>query len=350
VENDAPNIDLQRYQRQALLPQIGQQGQQRLAASRVLLIGCGALGTTLADQLVRAGVGHLTLADRDIVELSNLQRQTLFDEADARDQTPKAVAAANRLRAINSTVEIIPLVTDVHPGNIQNLVNPDLHLLLDGTDNVQTRYLLNDVAIKHDKPWVYAGAVATEGRVMSILPGQTPCLRCIFPNPPSPQDLPTCDTAGVLSMATNIVASYQAIEALKLLTGQPPTPSLLRFDFWSPRMHAVTLADARDPNCPCCTQRHFDFLDTPAGHSAASLCGRNAVQVRPAGKTELNLERLAVRLGGVGEVLRTPFLVRCRLLDPSGVSMTVFPDGRSLIHGITDLNRAKSLHARFVGS
>jgi molybdopterin-synthase adenylyltransferase len=339
-----------------LLPQVGEQGQRRLAASRVLLIGCGALGTTIADQLVRAGVGHLTIVDRDIVELTNLQRQTLFDEADARNETPKAIAATNRLAAVNCSVEITPLVTDVHAANIEELAGLSTQdsglstgLILDGTDNVQTRYLINDVAVKHDLPWIYGGAVETEGRVMAIVPGTTPCLRCVFPNPPSPHDLPTCDTAGVLGMATNIVASFQAIEAIKLLTGQAPSLSLTRFDFWSPRMHSVPLADARNPDCPCCGQRRFDFLNTPSD-GAASLCGRNAIQVRPNGRTELSLERVEGKLAGCGTVQRTAFFVRCHLHDPAGVSMTVFPDGRSLIHGITDPSRAKSLHARFVGS
>jgi adenylyltransferase/sulfurtransferase len=349
-QSNEENPDLRRYHRQILLPQVGGAGQRRLAGSRVLLIGCGALGATLADQLVRAGAGHLTIVDRDIVELSNLQRQTLFDESDARDEKPKAVAAANRLRAINSTVEIVPIVTDVFAGNMEALLHCGVDLILDGTDNVQTRYLINDVAVKQGLSWVYGGAVGTEGRVMSIVPGATPCLRCIFPTPPSPQDLPTCDTAGVLGMTANIVASYQAIEAVKILTGQSPTPSLLRFDFWTPRTHAVAITDSRDPNCPCCGQRRFEFLDAPAGAAAAALCGRNAVQVRPTGKMELSLDRLAAKLASVGEVHRTTYFVRCRLADPAGVSMTVFPDGRSLIHGITDLGRAKSIHARFVGS
>jgi adenylyltransferase/sulfurtransferase len=333
-----------------LLPQIGQAGQRRLAAARVLLVGCGALGTAVADQLVRAGVGHLTLVDRDIVELTNLQRQTLFDEKDAADEVPKAVAAGNRLRAVNSSVQIVSRVADVHAGNIEELLKPPVDLILDGTDNVQTRYLLNDVSVKHGMPWVYGAAVSTEGRVMTIVPGATPCLRCVFPSPPTPQELPTCDTAGVLGMGTAIVGAYQAIEAIKLLTGQSGESRLIRLDFWAPRTHVVATADARLADCPCCGLRRFEYLESTAPDAAAALCGRNAVQVRPPKTAELSLTSLAQRLATAGDVRRTPHFVRIALHDPAGVSLTVFPDGRSLIHGVTDLGRAKSIHARFIGS
>lgn len=338
-----------RYHRQTLLPQIGEAGQCRLASSRVVLIGCGALGTTIADQLVRAGVGHLTIVDRDIVELTNLQRQTLFDESDAASELPKAIAAANRLRAINSSVEISPIVADVHSGNLEDLIKPGFDLLLDGTDNVQTRYLINDVSVKHRIPWIYGAAVATEGRVMSIVPPATPCLRCIFPMPPGPQELQTCDTAGVLGMGASIVANYQAIEAIKLLTGASPASSLMRFDFWTPRTHSVAIADAKAADCPCCGQHRFEYLDSPTDNGA-SLCGRNAVQIRPVETLELNLDRLAEKLVLAGQVERKPYFIRCELNDPSYITFTIFPDGRSLIHGVTDIGRAKSLYSRFIGS
>lgn len=338
-----------RYHRQTLLPQIGPQGQKRLAASRVLLIGCGALGTTLADQLVRAGIGHLTLIDRDIIELTNLQRQTLFDESDAARELPKAVAAANRLRAINSEVEINPVIADVHSGNIEDLAKPGFDLILDGTDNVQTRYLVNDVAVKHGLPWIYGAAVATEGRVMPIAAPATACLRCIFPTPPAPQDLQTCDTAGVLGMAATIIAAYQAIEAIKIITTGIASSTLLRLDFWPPRMHVVSTADARNPACPCCAGHQFEYLDA-ASESGAALCGRNAVQIRPNRSTELDLKTLADRLNAVGAVHRTPYFIRCQLNEPADISLTIFPDGRTLVQGVTDINRAKSLYARFIGS
>jgi adenylyltransferase/sulfurtransferase len=341
---------MERYHRQVLLPQIGAAGQERLANARVLLIGCGALGTTIADQLVRAGVGHLTIADRDVVELTNLQRQTLFDEADSAGGTPKAVAAARRLGRVNSSVEITPLVTDVHTGNVAELVSDGTDVILDGTDNVQTRYLINDVAVKFGVPWAYGAAVGTEGRVMAIRPGQTACLRCVFPTPPAPQGLPTCDTTGVLGMGASIVGAWQAIEALKVLIGADSDPVLVRFDFWSPRIHLVPLHDATRGECVCCGQRQFEFLDAPPGDSAVTLCGRDAVQVRPSGRVHLSLEQLETKLAGAGDVDRNRFLLRCRLHDPRGVTLTVFPDGRSLVQGVTDLNRAKSLHARFVGA
>jgi molybdopterin/thiamine biosynthesis adenylyltransferase len=342
-----------RYDRQMRLPQIGAAGQQKLAAARVLLVGCGALGTVIADQLVRAGIGSLTLIDRDIVELSNLQRQTLFDEADATNQTPKAIAAASRLRRVNSSVEILPLVADVHAGNLDDLLRPGFDLILDGTDNVQTRYLINDVAVKRSLPWIYGAAVGVEGRVMGIVPAgamRTPCLRCIFPTPPSPQELPACDTAGVLGMGATIVGAMQAIEAIKLLIGAGPSNVLMRMDFWTPRLHAVSTLDARRDDCVCCGQRRFEFLDALAD-AAVTLCGRNAVQVRPAARMELSLEPLAAKLATVGAVERTAHFVKCRLRDPAGVILTIFPDGRTLVQGMTppDLGRAKSIHARFVG-
>jgi molybdopterin-synthase adenylyltransferase len=341
--------DLQRYHRQMLLPQVGQAGQQRLASSRVLLIGCGALGTASADQLVRAGIGHLTIVDRDIVELTNLQRQTLYDESDAASETPKAIAAANRLRAVNSSVEIIPRIADVHAGNIEELLKVGVDLILDGTDNVQTRYLINDASVKHSIPWVYGAAVGVEGRVMGIVPGATPCLRCIFPTPPSPAELPACDTAGVLGMAAGIVGSLQAIEAIKILTGQGAINTLMRMDFWTMRMHAVSTTDARRADCTCCGEKRFEYLGALPGDAAVTLCGRNAVQVRPDGRVELSLEQMAVKLGSAGNVHRNAYFVKCSLRDPAGVTLTVFADGRTLVQGLSDLGRAKSIHARFVG-
>jgi adenylyltransferase/sulfurtransferase len=340
---------LQRYHRQMILPQIGQAGQQRLATSRVLLVGCGALGTTIADQLVRAGIGQLTIVDRDIVELTNLQRQTLFDEADAASETPKAIAAATRLRAVNSTVEIIPRIADVHAGNIEELAGGKTDLILDGTDNVQTRYLINDASIKHSIPWVYGAAVGVEGRVMGIMPGGTPCLRCVFPTPPAASELPACDTAGVLGMAASIVGALQAIEAIKILIGQGASNVLMRMDFWTMRMHAVSTTDARRADCICCGKNRFEYLDALPSDAAVTLCGRNAVQVRPDGRVELSLEQIALKLGGAGTLQRNAYFVKCRLHDPAGVTLTVFADGRTLLQGVTDLGRAKSIHARFVG-
>lgn len=339
---------MNRYHRQMLLPQIGPDAQQRLAGSRALLVGCGALGTTIADQLVRAGLGHLTLVDRDIVELTNLQRQTLFDERDAREGRPKAVAAAERLRAVNSSVQIDPVVADVHCGNIEDMSGGGFDLLLDGTDNVSTRYLLNDLAVKRAIPWVYGAAVGVEGRVMAVIPGG-PCLRCVFATPPGPGELETCDTAGVLGMNAAIVGAFQAVEAMRILTGQARPPALLTIDAWNWRIRAVDLADGRRADCPCCGRKEFRFLDAPAGDSALTLCGRNAVQVRPTARVEIDLNQLAEKLKSAGRIDQTAYLLRCWLVDPAEISLTVFADGRALVQGTSDLLRAKSIYARFIG-
>lgn len=341
-------MNLDRYHRQMLLPQIGPGAQERLAGSRALLVGCGALGTAIADQLVRAGLGHLTLVDRDIVELTNLQRQTLFDESDAREGRPKAVAAAQRLRAINSSVQVEPVVADVHPGNIEDLLGGGFDFLLDGTDNVPTRYLLNDLAVKRAIPWIYGAAVGVEGRIMAVIPGG-PCLRCVFATPPGPGELETCDTAGVLGMNAAIVGAFQAIEAIRILTGQARPAALLTIDAWNWRVRAIDLADGRRADCPCCGRKEFRFLDAPAGDSALTLCGRNAVQVRPSGTVQLGLERLAEKLKSVGRIDQTAYLLRCSLVEPAGITLTVFADGRALVQGTSDLLRAKSIYARFIG-
>jgi adenylyltransferase/sulfurtransferase len=336
-----------------LLPQIGEAGQARLAASRVLLIGCGALGCVIADQLVRAGVGFMRLVDRDLVELTNLQRQTLFSEAHAASAWPKAAAAAERLEAINSQVRVDPHVVDVHAGNIEELVGVDeqrVHLILDGTDNVATRYLINDVAVKHGLPWIYGGCVGTEGRVMTVLSGKTACLRCIFPEAPRAGDLPTCDTRGVLGPAAAVIGAMQATAAMKLLSGNESaiSASLLTLDVWSARFHATSLDGARDPACICCGQRRFEHLHERAIGSGVSLCGRDAVQVR--GDARLELEEMVERWKPLGSVEQNAYLVRCQLHDPPGVRLTLFADGRLIVHGTRDLARAKSLYARFVGA
>lgn len=352
---DTPQPALNRYHRQMLLPGIGPEGQRKLANARALLVGCGALGTVIADQLVRAGVGHLRLVDRDIVELTNLQRQTLFDESDVAHALPKAIAAANRLRQINSSVTIEPLVTDVHAGNIQDLCQlppGNCQLILDGTDNLETRYLLNDVAVQGGIPWVYGGAVGYEGRVLGVFPGVSPCLLCLFPTPPAPAQLPTCDTAGVLGPLTSIVGSLQATLAIKILTGNAAVvpPELITLDLWSNRLYSISVKDGRREDCPCCAQRRFPFLNSPHALGATSLCGRNAVQIRSSTAQSLSLPTLAARLQSLGQVQSTPYFVRCTLHDPPNLSLTVFPDARVIVHGTDDPARARSIAARFVGA
>jgi molybdopterin-synthase adenylyltransferase len=354
---ESGKVDVNRYQRQVLLPQIGQAGQARLATSRVLIAGCGALGSVVADQLARAGVGLLRIVDRDVVEWTNLQRQTLFEESDARDGVPKAVAAKRRLQLVNSTIDVEAIVPDVHGGNLEQIAglvgdaDGRIHLILDGTDNVETRYLLNDVAIKHGVPWVYGACVGTEGRVMAVRPGTTPCLRCVFPTPPAGAELPTCDTAGVLAPAANVVASLQAVAALRLLVAeQQVAGQLLSLDAWRGRFHTTDLPERR-PDCPACGLRRFEFLErTPA--DTVTLSGRRTVLVRPADRmSRTDLSAAAQRLQGIcGSVQRTPYLLRCRLNEPAGVELTVFEDGRLIVSGMTDLDRAKGLYARYVGA
>ena len=341
---------MNRYHRQTLLPQIGEVGQARLARARVLLVGCGALGTVVAEQLARAGLGYLRICDRDVVETTNLQRQVLFDESDAAAGRPKAVAAAERLRAINSSVVIDPRVVDVHSGNIELLLE-GVDLVLDGTDNAETRYLINDAATKHSKPWVYGACVGTSGRVMAVLPMTRPCLRCMFPQPPGAGELETCDTAGVLASAANVVASLQVVEAMKILLSDPASArELVTIDLWPLRIRTVFTADARRVDCATCVFRKFEFLDARPGQAATSLCGRNTVQVRPASNgAAIDLNAAADRLAVAGPVERSPFFVRCTLRD-SNLSITLFPDGRAMVHGTADLAVARSIYARFIGN
>lgn len=344
-----------RYHRQTLLPQIGSAGQDRLRAARVLLVGCGALGTVLAEQLARAGVGTIRIVDRDVVELSNLQRQTLFDETDAVESTPKAVAARERIARVNSAVRVEAVVADFHSGNAEELAglnDPDgsVDLILDGTDNVETRGLINDVSIKHGIPWIYGACVGTQGRVMTIRPAESACLRCVFPEPPGAGELPTCDTAGVLGPLAGIVASLQSVAAIKLLIGQTEAVAreMVVIDVWANRIRSIDLTDARRADCPTCGQRRFDALDS-ASRRTVSLCGRNAVQIRPDAPGGVQLETLATRLAPFGRVTRTPYLLRLDFRDEPTLSATVFPDGRLIVAGTTDIERARSLYARYIG-
>ncbi len=338
---------MDRYHRQILLPQIGAAGQNRLARASVLLVGCGALGTTIAEQLARAGVGRLAVVDRDIVELTNLQRQTLFTESDVRDQLPKAIAAERRLRAINGAIRIDGHIADVSPENVESLVRDcEATLLLDGTDNVETRYLLNDVAIKHDLPWVYGGCVGTEGRVMPIIPGRTPCLRCLFPKPPGAGEVATCDTAGVLGPAASVIASLQAAAAIRLIVEQQPSHHLLTADVWTMRFRSIDVTDARRSECRACGERRFEFLDRTTS-SAVSLCGRNSVQVRTHVSANFSLSAVETKLRGRFELQSTPYFLKGKFEE--GIDLTLFVDGRVLVHGTADPVRARTIVARYLG-
>jgi adenylyltransferase/sulfurtransferase len=339
---------LERYSRQMRFPGIGEAGQQRLCDARVTLCGCGALGTVLANALVRAGVGHLRLVDRDFIETHNLQRQVLFDEHDVAENLPKAEAAARKLAAVNSSVYVEPVVTDIDRTNILGLVR-DADLILDGTDNFEIRYLINDAAVQLNKPWVYGGCIGSHGQTMTILPGETPCLRCVFEAAPAAGEAATCETAGVLGPIVNIIASYQATEALKILTGNRDriNRELLYFDVWENLQRRIKIAPLLGKvDCPCCRHRRFEWLEGELGSQTTSLCGRNAVQVAHRVPGRLDFEALAGYLQPLGEVSFNRFLLK---FQTEGYEFTIFPDGRAIIKGTSDADKARTLYAKYIG-
>jgi molybdopterin/thiamine biosynthesis adenylyltransferase len=334
----------ERYSRQILFRGVGVEGQRRLAAARVAIVGCGATGSAVASLLARSGAGTIRIIDRDYVEPSNLQRQTLFDENDARESLPKAVAAARRIAAFNSQIVVEPKVSDLTPESIEGLLE-GVELILDGTDNFETRYLVNDYAVKNSVPWIYAAAVGSYGVTLNVLPDMTACLACIFPD--SPQGtFQTCETAGILNSAVNLVASIEAAEALKVLVGavEKTRRTLLSFDVWSNERVEVGAARAR-PGCRACGGRDFVHL-AGEGRPHITLCGRNSVQIherhRPVDFGEMN-----ERLKSLGTVRHNDFVLKF-WHDP--YEMTLFPDGRAIIKGTTDTGVARSLYARYVGS
>ncbi|MCB9844511.1 MAG: ThiF family adenylyltransferase [Phycisphaeraceae bacterium] len=343
-----------------ILDPVGEAGQARLAASHAAVVGCGALGCVAADLLVRAGVGRLTLIDRDTVEWTNLQRQILFDEADARQRAPKAVCAANRLRAINSSVSIGAEVADVTHRNLDRLLplvgDGAAGVVVDGTDNVQTRYLLNDAVVRAGGAWVYGGAVASRGMVMPIIAGRTACLRCVFEEPPGAATLETCDTAGVWGPVVSIVGAAQADLALKILMGAASSvsPSLLEFDLWESRRRRLSTGGPR-PECPCCGERRFEFLDGRGSQDSVALCGQNAYQVHASQETRIDLNRLALTLSRHGEFRASSSMVRGAIgaergVDGGEIELTVFGDGRAIVRGVASEHAARAVYARFVGN
>lgn len=335
--------DLARYARQVVYPGIGEAGQRRLLASRVAIVGIGALGTVVANNLARAGVGFLRLIDRDFVEWSNLQRQTLFNETDAAAGAPKAVAAAERLSRINSSIDIEPQVIDLTAEDVEDLIG-DVDVVVDGTDNFETRYIINDACVKRRTPWVYSGVVAGYGMTMTIVPGTTACLRCVYPEPAPAGRLDTCDTAGVLNGAAGAIASLASTETIKLLVGKGVVnDGLIHMDVWTNSYDRFALT--RRPGCPACDRREFHFLDGQTSESA-TLCGRDAVQVRPSGRHTLDLTDLGQRLGGVGVVHVTPFLLRLSLDD---YEVTLFPDARAIIKGTDEPSVARAIYAKYIG-
>lgn len=335
-----------RYSRQILFHGIGLEGQQRLASRSVALVGCGATGSAMAALLARSGVGRLRIIDRDYVELSNLQRQGLFEEQDAAESLPKAIAAARRIAAFNSEVAVEARVEDLVPRNVQALLQ-DTDLILDGTDNFETRFLLNDFAVKNSRPWVYAAAVGSYGVTLNVLPGNTACLACIFPDLPGGM-LETCETAGVLNTAVQVVASIAATEAIKILLGgaalQRLRKTLWSFDVWN-NEHAEISADHPVPGCRTCDARDFIHL-AGAARPHITLCGRNSVQIHERSRP-LNLAEMSRRLEVHGVVRKTDHVLKF-WHDP--YEMTLFPDGRAIIKGTTDRGAARSFYARFVGN
>ncbi len=334
-----------RYARQRVLPEIGSEGQEKLLKTAVVVIGCGALGSVQAQLLARAGVGRIRIADRDVLELNNLQRQVLFDEDDVAAGLPKAEAAARKLRKINSSIEIEGLVEDVTPRNIEGLIT-DVDLVLDGTDNIETRYLINDACVKHKKRWIYGGVIGTTGMAMPILPGEGPCIRCLFPEAPPPGSLPTCDTVGVLNTAPSIVASIQVTEAIKLLVGKGISKHrLLTLDLWTGSYRFIAIQ--KNENCPCCGQGRFDFLDAKEVSWTTTLCGRNSVQISPSRATVLSLDDLSRRLAQAGKVSYNGLLLQFQIGDHE---LIIFPNGRTIVKGTTDEAVAKNLYSKYLGN
>jgi adenylyltransferase/sulfurtransferase len=337
-----------RYARQVRFSPLGEEGQQQLAGAKALLCGCGALGSTIANTLVRAGIGTLRIVDRDFVELSNLQRQSLFDEADAQAGIPKAVAAAEKLRRINSTVNIEPIVADIDPSNIETFCD-GMEMILDGTDNFETRFLINDAAVQHGLPWIYGGCVGAEGQTMTILPGRTPCLRCLMPECSSPGSTPTCETAGILGPIVGLIASIESIEAIKILSGNREAIShhLTVIDLWQNEIRQIDVSRLREQvDCPTCKHGEYSWLSGRSASCTAVLCGRNAVQLTHPG-TSISLDELALRLESIGQLTRNQYLLRLKV---EGYELTIFSDGRAIISGTDDIATARAIYAKYVGN
>jgi adenylyltransferase/sulfurtransferase len=336
---------MSRYAKQVLFSPLGKDGQARLAKARVTLVGLGALGSTIAGHLARAGAGFLRLVDRDFVELDNLQRQALYDEDDVRANLPKAAAAAKKLGRVNSEISIEPRIADVNYANAEDLAR-DVDLVLDGTDNFETRFVLNDACVKLGKPWVYGGCVGSYGMAMAVIPGEGPCFTCLLGEMPAPGSSPTCDTAGVLNTAVGVVASLQANEALKILAGRREALAggLQTLDLWSNQFQLLKVP--RSPSCETCGARKFRHLEgSPT--VAVSLCGRNAVQIGAPPGSRLDLAEAEKRLAPLGRVRRNEYLLK---FAADGCELTLFPDARAIIQGTEDLARARSLYAKYVGA
>lgn len=337
----------ERYSRQILFAPIGAEGQRRIGAARVLVVGCGALGSAQVEALSRAGVGRVRVVDRDFVEESNLQRQTLFTESDARERLPKAVAARARVAAINSGVAVEAEVADVNAGNVERMIE-GCDVVLDATDNFATRYLVNDACVKHGLPWVYGAAVGSYGVTMTIRPRLTPCLRCVFEDVPPAGTAPTCDTAGVIMPVISVVAAVQVAEALKILTGDTAAlhGTLMQLDVWRNEWRRIKLGSPAS-DCPACALGRYETLDAEQRELTSVLCGRDAVQISPGRAAEIDLASLAERLRAAGEVKANEYLLRLKV---GAHELTVFRDARAIVRGTDDPATARTLYARYVGT
>ena len=342
----APN-KLARYKRQTIFPGIGEEGQKKLLAARVVLIGCGATGTNIANHLARAGVGRLTIVDRDFIELNNLQRQLLFDEQDLAQNLPKAIAAERKLRAINSDIDVQGIVSVVNAENIESLIK-GATLVMDGTDNFETRYILNDACIKNNIPWIYTGAVSSYGMSQTIIPGKTACLRCMMRDIPAPGTTATCDTAGVIGPVVGAVASVSAAEAIKFIVGNGDlNHGIVHFDLWYNSFEQFA-GNGPQPGCPTCDLHNFEFLNQEKGGHLVSLCGRDAVQIRQPGAGKLSLAELSKRLSNVSQITASnDYLLRFTVDD---YEITLFADARAIIKGTQDESIARGLYAKYVGA
>jgi adenylyltransferase/sulfurtransferase len=335
-----------RYSRQEILQNIGEKGQKKLKESSILIVGCGALGTAAANNLARAGIGKISILDRDFVELNNLQRQMLFDENDVGE--PKAVAATRKLKLINSSIEVEPIVKDLNHTNVEEIIK-GVDLVLDGTDNILTRMLINDVCIREEIPWIYTGAIGTSGMTMNILPGAA-CIRCLYPHIPRPGSLPTCDTMGVLNTITVIMGSMASTEAIRILLGEAKPENdhdgcLIVYDAWDHSMDEILVR--KNDECRCCSLEEYEYLNSEDREIITSLCGRNAIQITPADPKEMDLRELASNLEHLGSIKCADFIL---LFKTEKYEISVFKDGRAIIKGTNDPNIARSVYARYIGT
>lgn len=335
-----------RYSRQTILQNIGEEGQKKLSKSHVLIVGCGALGTVAANNLARTGVGKISILDRDFVELNNLQRQMLFDENDVGE--PKAIAATKKLKLINSDIEVEPIVKDLNHTNVEEIIK-DVDLVIDGTDNILTRMLINDVCVREGIPWIYTGAIGTSGMTMNILPGAA-CIRCLYPSIPKPGSLPTCDTMGVLNTITVIMGSMASTEAIRILLGEAKPENeydgrLIVYDAWNHSFDNILVR--KNEKCECCSLEKYDYLNAENREVITSLCGRNAIQITPADAKELDLRELASKLEHLGSIKCADFIL---LFKTEKHEISVFRDGRAIIKGTNDEKVARSVYARYIGT